>query len=236
MPICMQHAHYLLHQQAEFSDGSIILSGGNSRVQDKGSKMKTKTKCNEKLIGRVEAMTDEDERFMIRGIAEALDILSESVTSIPKYKLRYSKISAEWIPHILTKESMRERVAHSKISSKYMTTVIEVVPMKSLLVMKHGCTVINLREKHRTERECQKEETRLKSQKEFNLRRRYCTQYSWIQAESCYNNHAKRARAVLWNNTETMCLLRSTWGRPNTGRRNIKFLHYRAPTHKRQLM
>ena len=81
--------------------------------------------------------------------------------------------------------------------------------MKSLLVMKHGCTAVNLREKHRTQHRCPKEETHLKLQKEIDLRR-HCTRYSSTQAESCYKNHVNRGTASPGNTAKSMCLLMST--------------------------
>ena len=43
-----------------------------------------------------------------------------------------------------------------------------------VLVTKDGRTTMNLREKYSTERGCKKEETRLKSEREIDRRRRYC--------------------------------------------------------------
>ena len=54
-------------------------------------------------------------------------------------------------------------------SSKAMTIATRGVYTKSLLVTKHGYTTMNLREQHRAEHGCPKEETHLKSQREMDL-------------------------------------------------------------------
>ena len=72
---------------------------------------------------------------------------------------------------------------------------VNIVWKKSLLVVNHSCTTMNLREKRSTERGCQKEETGLKPDRKGDLRRGYCTRYSSAQAELRYRNHAKRRKA-----------------------------------------
>ena len=64
--------------------------------------MKNKRKSNERLIARVNAMVDEVARVTTLEIAEALDISPGSVSDILKDKLRYSNVSAKWIPQNLT--------------------------------------------------------------------------------------------------------------------------------------
>ena len=85
---------------------------------------------------------DEDERITyIQPIAEALGISSRWVSKALNDELRYSKVSAKWIPHILTQENKRQRAGCMfKISPPNLrTTVTEGVSVKPLLVTKHGC-------------------------------------------------------------------------------------------------
>ena len=110
-------------------------------------------------------------------ITEALDIPLGCVSNISNDKLHYSKVSARWIPHILVQKKRREGVHTQNLSHEAMTTLTQGVSLKSL-VKKYGCTTMNPEKTHSTERGCQKEESHLKSQREINLRRRYCTQHS----------------------------------------------------------
>lgn len=90
-----------------------------------------------------------------------------------------------------------------------MTVVTQGISVKLLPVMKHLCTTMNLREKHRTEQGCLKEKTHLQLWKEIDLRRRNCTVCLSIIVELCYKNLVKRERASLQNTTESVCLLLS---------------------------
>ena len=98
----MQRAYRPLHQQAQFSNGSNIFSllfwgwwgwgggsggGGNVVVEVgklKTSKIKNRTKCNEKWIACIKAMIGLDEyaRITIPEINELVAILSGSVSTI----------------------------------------------------------------------------------------------------------------------------------------------------------
>ena len=101
--------------------------------------------------------------------------------------------------------------------------------------MKHGCTNMNLREKYSTERGCQTEKTRLKSQRKIDLRKRYCARYSATHAVSCYKNHVKRRRASLGNTTESLLAEVNRFYyrvRPNAGMRGIKIFRDNASAHK----
>ena len=89
MPICLQQAHYLLHQ-AQFSDGSVIFLLGILVYKNIQGKMKNKTNCNGKSIARVKAMVGEDERITIQEIAEALDISSGAHQTF--WNTNYSKV------------------------------------------------------------------------------------------------------------------------------------------------
>ena len=73
------------------------------------------------------------------------------------------------------KKTRRIWLHTQNLSSKSTIIVSQGISVESLLVMKHACTSMNLGEQQKTERGCPKEETRLKLQKEIDLRRRYRT-------------------------------------------------------------
>ena len=68
------------------------------------------------MIPRVKATVDEDARITIQDIAEALAISSGSVSNIVEDKFRNSKVSARYIPHILTQKKQEGLGRALKIS------------------------------------------------------------------------------------------------------------------------
>ena len=83
MPICMQQARHLLHQQVQFSDGSATFPVGI--LENIKGQMKNQTKVWWKV--------DEAEWITIQETAAALDISSGCVSNILTDKLLfYSKV------------------------------------------------------------------------------------------------------------------------------------------------
>ena len=116
--------------------------------------------------------------------------------------------------------------------------------MESLQVVKHGCTAMNLREKHRAEHGCPKEETRLESQKKKNRSQKKALYTLFFSSRGfVLPKHVMRRSASLGNTSESLRLLRSTvftrekqTNKPKTGLRGIKLLHDHAPVDKYKLV
>ena len=107
--------------------------------------MKTSTKCNKRLIARVQALVDDDARITIQEISEVLYTSSGSVSNVSSDELRYNKVSARWVLHSSTKENKRDRVVYSKSLLQIYDNCDPRCLHGFLLVMKHGCTAMNLR-------------------------------------------------------------------------------------------
>ena len=58
----------------------------------------------EENVDAVKAMVEEDARVTVSQIEQELGISSGSVRMIMHEKLHLSKISARWVPHMLTQE------------------------------------------------------------------------------------------------------------------------------------
>jgi histone-lysine N-methyltransferase SETMAR len=64
----------------------------------------------EENVDAVKAMVEEDARVTVSQIEQELGISSGSVRMIMHEKLHLSKISARWVPHMLTQEQKNTRV------------------------------------------------------------------------------------------------------------------------------
>ena len=81
--------------------------------------MKNNKKGNEELVACVKAMIDENARISLEKIACALNISLESASSVLCNRFSYCNVSARWIPHILTPQQKRDRVAYSAVLKMY---------------------------------------------------------------------------------------------------------------------
>ena len=89
-------------------------ASGKSSVEDNRGKGRKPTVVTDKLTASVKQIVDEDPRISLEQIAYILQSTSSSVYRCLKYKLGYTKVCARWIPHMLTEENKRQRVAFSR--------------------------------------------------------------------------------------------------------------------------
>ena len=144
--------------------------------------MKTSTKCNKRLIARVQALVDDDARITIQEISEVYTS-SGSVSNVSSDELRYNKVSARWVLHSSTKENKRDRVVYSKSLLQIYDNCDPRCLHGFLLVMKQGCTAMNLRsikqsmdaQRRKLASNCKKKSTSEEG-----------TRCSSMQAESCH--------------------------------------------------
>ena len=170
--------------------------------------MKTSTKCNKRLIARVQALVDDDARITIQEISEVLYTSSGSVSNVSSDELRYNKVSARWVLHSSTKENKRDRVVYSKSLLQIYDNCDPRCLHGFLLVMKHGCTAMNLRS-------TQNRAWVPKGENSPQIAKRNRSQKKVHDVLLCKRNrvtenHVKRRRSSLGNSTESLCLLRST--------------------------
>lgn len=89
-------------------------SSGQESVKDapySGRPKSAVTQCN---VNKIKSIIAKDARFTVRQLARMTNLGLASVHFILKKILKVSKISARWIPHLLTDEQKRTRVQMAK--------------------------------------------------------------------------------------------------------------------------
>ena len=144
--MCKQQAHYLLCQQAQFSDGSVYFLMGILQYIE--GQTKNLTKCHEKLVARVKTMVEEDGRIYIfwrkkiRGLGlHAQNLSSESVKMVTQGVSMKSWLVA-WMhyfeKHSTDRECPKEE-SHLKLQTKSISeegTVHDILHLKRNRVAK----------------------------------------------------------------------------------------------------
>ena len=76
-----------------------------------------KSASREEIVFKIKEIIEGDARFTVRDIARKVGISLSTVHLILKKHLKVRKISARWVPHLLTDEQKRQRV---KVAKKQM--------------------------------------------------------------------------------------------------------------------
>ena len=74
---------------------------------------RTKSASRKEIVSKIKEIIEGDARFTVHDIARKVDTLS-TVHLILKKHLKVRKISARWMPHLLTDEQKRQRVKKAK--------------------------------------------------------------------------------------------------------------------------
>ena len=82
---------------------------GRKEFSDKPRPGAPKSKVNEELIANVKNQVDNDPNVSVREISSDLDVSIGTVHKVLHEELGLRKISARWVPHILTAEQKRRR-------------------------------------------------------------------------------------------------------------------------------
>lgn len=90
---------------------AIEFKHGRESVEDDPRSGRPATAQNEEMIEKIEAMVMEDRRISARRIVETLDISHGSVLSILHDQLHMNKVSARWVPRMLTPMQKHARLA-----------------------------------------------------------------------------------------------------------------------------
>lgn len=88
----------------EFKDGRKLLT-------DKPRPGAPKSKVNGALIENVKNQIDNDPNISVREISSELDVSIGTVYKVLHEELGLRKISARWVPHVLTPEQKKNRVS-----------------------------------------------------------------------------------------------------------------------------
>ena len=94
---------------------------GVDSVEDAPHARHPKTTTSQKIVERVTNLVATDARFTARHIAKCIGISVEAAHTILRCDLQMRRISARWIPHLVTKEK-------KTCSGKNRKTIVETVP------------------------------------------------------------------------------------------------------------
>ena len=75
------------------------------------------------IVSKIKEIIEGDARFTVRDIARKVDISLSTIHLILKKHLKVGKISARWVPHLLTDEQKRQRV---KVAKKVASTISKI--------------------------------------------------------------------------------------------------------------
>jgi [histone H3]-lysine36 N-dimethyltransferase SETMAR len=84
---------------------------GREAVENESHARRPTTSCTPDNIARVDELIRADRRVTIREIAEELEISVGSVEKIVRNVLKFSKVSARWVPRLLNEDHKEARVS-----------------------------------------------------------------------------------------------------------------------------
>lgn len=93
---------------------------GRESIEDDSRSGRPKTATNDEMTQKVEAMVLEDRRMKVSTIGTTLGISEPSVITILHDNLNMSKVSARWVPRLLTPEQKLRRL---EISQNHLETL-----------------------------------------------------------------------------------------------------------------
>ena len=102
-----------------------------------------KSASHKDIVSKIKEIIEGDARFTVRDIARKVGISLSTVHLNLKKHLKVRKISATWVPHLLTDEQKRQRVkVAKKLLQMFPKYDKKAVPMSSQ-VMKPGSIILS---------------------------------------------------------------------------------------------
>ena len=95
---------------------------GRKSLGDDERSGRPKTATNDENIAKVHQMVLDDHRIKVKEIAEVMDMSKERVCHILNQHLGMRKLSARWVPRLLTVNQKRVRM---NISNAFQTTLVK---------------------------------------------------------------------------------------------------------------
>ena len=126
------------------------LKSGVDSVEDVPRACRPKTATSQKIVEKVTNLVATDARFTTTHIAKCVAILVGAAHTILRRNLKMRRISARWIPHLVTKEQKLARVRIAKQWSKHFPKYNNQSFAKSSLALRHGSTFTSPSERYRT--------------------------------------------------------------------------------------
>ena len=87
---------------------------GVDSIQNAPKSGRPKSASRIEIVSKIKEIIEGDARFTVRDIARKVGILLSTVLLILKKHLKVRKISARWVPHLLTDEQKKQRVKVAK--------------------------------------------------------------------------------------------------------------------------
>ena len=87
---------------------------GRTSIQDGPRSGRPKTSTTPEIIAKVHDMVLDDRRVKVREIGNAIGISNDRVYFILQQELHMKKLSARWVPHLLTVDQKRIRMKISQ--------------------------------------------------------------------------------------------------------------------------
>ena len=97
----------------QFGGGKKNESGVES-IKNTPKSGRPKSASRKEIVSKIKEIIEGDARFTVRDIARKVGISLSTVHLILKKYLKVRKISATWVPHLLTDEQKRQRVKVAK--------------------------------------------------------------------------------------------------------------------------
>ena len=85
-----------------------------SGVKNAPKSGRPKSASRKEIVSKIKEIIEGDARFTVRDIAQKVGISLSTVHLILKKHLKVRKISASWVPHLLTDEQKKQRVKVAK--------------------------------------------------------------------------------------------------------------------------
>ena len=106
-----------------------------------------KSASHKEMVTKIKEIIEGDARFTVRDIAQKVGMSLSTVHLILKKHLKVRKISARWVPHLLTDEHKRQWVKRPKSCFKcFQTMTKSSLPILSQ-VMKPGSIILSQSER-----------------------------------------------------------------------------------------
>ena len=90
------------------------IESGVESIKNASKSGRPKSATRKEIVSKIKEIIEGDARFTVRDIARKVGISLSTVHLILKKHLKVRKISARWVPHLLTDEQKRQRVKVAK--------------------------------------------------------------------------------------------------------------------------
>ena len=90
------------------------IESGVESIKNAPKSGRPKPASRKEIVSKIKEIIEGDARFTVRDIARKVGISLSTVHLILKKHLKVRKISARWVPHLLTDEQKRQRVKVAK--------------------------------------------------------------------------------------------------------------------------